>query len=161
MSSRHSNSSCCSLLDDASMADLSNADWDIPFHEEGLDMKGNLTPSMSSDECINSKKCIAYNDCIVKLLKAAIGDTCKKCGKPMTIRQTARASCLVCIWECSANKSHPKGRWASQPQLCGMYACNLLIPTCLLLSGNNYAKVALLAKFLNLGFVEASNFYRY
>ena len=74
MSSRHSNSSCCSLLDDASMADLSNADWDILFHEEWLDIKGNLTPSMSSDECINSKKCIAYNDCIVKLLKATIGD---------------------------------------------------------------------------------------
>lgn len=42
-----------------------------------------------------------------------------------------------------------------------MYAGNLVVPAAALISGSNYSKVAMMTKFMHLGFVGETNFYRY
>ena len=59
-------------------------------------------------------------------------------------------------------KGHKGRRWSSQPKLRkrGVYAGEFLLATNILLSGNNFAKVALLFKFMNLGMVRRVQFER-
>ena len=119
-----------------------------------------LAVKMTNEGAIRTTKCIAFNECLKKLLQFAVGTKCKECGTDLAFRDVMKGTCLVLMWECALNGKHHKGSWASQPRLHNMYAGNLITPTCLLLSGNSYAKVALMAKFLNLGFTSASSFYR-
>uniref|UniRef100_A0A667Y0C1 THAP-type domain-containing protein n=1 Tax=Myripristis murdjan TaxID=586833 RepID=A0A667Y0C1_9TELE len=57
-------------------------------------------------------------------------------------------------------KGHPLWRWNSQPVMkFGMQAGDFLLSTNILLSGNNYAKVALLFKFMNMGMVNKNTFF--
>ena len=121
----------------------------------------NLRLQMSKEQAIKSKKCIAYNDIIEQLLKAVVGENCKRCDDMIEFKQIKLGTCLVVKWKCPNYKAgHSSGTWASQPMLHGMYAGNLLVPSCLVLSGNNFAKLALMAKFLNLNFVSKAMFYR-
>ena len=48
---------------------------------------------------------------------------------------------------------HPVHKWSSQPYLSlkGTSAGDFLLATNILISGNNYQKIALLFKFMNLG----------
>ena len=120
-----------------------------------------LRVQMSKEQAIKAQKCIAYTDVIEQLLKAVVGETCKNCEDMIEFKQIKLGTCLVIKWRCPNYQSgHSSGTWASQPMLHGMYAGNLLVPACLLLSGNNFAKLALMAKFLNLNFVSKSMFYR-
>lgn len=51
--------------------------------------------------------------------------------------------------------------WTSQPAFkFGMLAGDFMLGTNILLSGNNYSKVALLFHFMNMGMLSATSFYR-
>lgn len=53
-------------------------------------------------------------------------------------------------------------QWNSQPTFkYGMQAGDFLLASNIILSGNNYAKVALLFRFMNMGIVERSTFFKY
>ena len=77
-----------------------------------------------------------------------------------TMANTASHSVCVCLQKCA--KGHKGARWASQPRLRqrGVYAGNFLLATNILLSGNNFAKVALLMQFMRLGMIARSDFNR-
>lgn len=58
-------------------------------------------------------------------------------------------------------RGHTVWKWASQPILkYGMLAGDFMLSSNILLSGNNYAKISLLLKFMNMGMVERSTFFR-
>ncbi|KAL0966027.1 hypothetical protein UPYG_G00289710 [Umbra pygmaea] len=62
-------------------------------------------------------------------------------------------------WICP--NGHSLWKWNSQPTLkFGMQAGDFMMATNILLSGNNYTKVALLFKFMNVGMVERSSFFK-
>ena len=114
---------------------------------------------MNADESIANQKCIAFSACIRQLIEMAVGEKCRKCGARLTLTDKMVATCLVVTWCCPVSKSHCSGKWSSQPWTAGVYAGNLLVPSSLILSGNNYAKVTLMAKFLRLGFVSKASHY--
>lgn len=61
-------------------------------------------------------------------------------------------------WLCSTG--HSLWRWNSQPLLkFGMQSGDFMLSTNILLSGNNYTKIALLLKFMNMGVVAKSTFF--
>lgn len=146
---------------DATNIDFNDPDWTFPLQDKNIKIAKSLRVQMTKQQCIESKKCIAYNVCLEKLVEIAVGSECPICHSDLKFTQVKRGTCLLLQWECREDPKHKKGNWASQPRLEGMYAGNLLLPTSLLLSGNNYRKVALMAKFFNLGFFAESNFYRY
>ena len=56
---------------------------------------------------------------------------------------------------------HEVNRWSSSPMLPnGVYSANLQAVSSVVVSGNNFAKIALFAKFLGLAFPGSSSFYR-
>ena len=59
------------------------------------------------------------------------------------------------------HQGHSVWRWNSQPTLkYGMHAGDFMLSSNILLSGNNYGKVALLFKFMNLGIVHRTTFFK-
>ena len=135
--------------------------WILPEQDDHLPV---TSIQMDPEMCVNTSKCIAFNECILDLVKKTVHPFCKKCNQPLNFGETKSGTCLIVVWKCKeiAKKKggHTYGTWASQPRLHNMYAGNLLVPAATLVSGNNYTKLAMLAKFLNLGFVADSNFYR-
>lgn len=59
---------------------------------------------------------------------------------------------------CPSN--HVAYHWCSQPVLRRLHAGDLMTSAAILTSGNNYAKVAMFAKFLKLHFPCSSTFHR-
>lgn len=51
--------------------------------------------------------------------------------------------------------------WSSQPMFNKLRAGNLLLSTCLLLSGNSFTKIAMFFKFLNLKFISNTLFHQH
>ena len=120
-----------------------------------------LKVNLTKERTIKATKCIAYAEVLEKLLAAAVGHSCKECDDWLTFKHIKIGTCLVIKWTCpNGQAGHSSGSWASQPMLSGMYAGNLLVPTALILSGNNFTKVALMAKFLNLNFISKASFFR-
>ena len=156
---------CCCCFSDLEVSDVAfDPDWDEPDTAREETATGNMTLHMSLQAIRNSPKCLAFNDCLVDLVKSFVGLCCAKCQHPLTFTTTTAGTCLVIRWMCPGRKkyerAHTKGSWASQPRFENMWAGNMLTPTCLALSGNSYQKIALFAKFLKLGFISHSSFYR-
>ena len=155
------NYSYCSH-DDATNIHFSDEDeGDDPDWELKHPPAPKLRLQMTKEQAIKAKKSIVYNEAIELLLKAIVGESCKKCQDIIDFKQIKVGTCLVIKWKCPNYQSgHASGSWSSQPMLHGMHAGNLLVPSTVVLSGNNFAKIALMAKFLNLGFLSKAAFYR-
>jgi hypothetical protein len=143
---------------DATWENLEVGDEDVTHRSNKR--RTNFIFKTSKQEAISEKKCIAFEGAILKLIHFAVGKTCSLCHEPIDFTTTMYATCMMIKWKCSYGEKHIEGIWSSQPNLFGMKAGNLLVPVCHMLSGNSYVKTALFAKFLNLGFVGQSNYYR-
>lgn len=129
--------------------------------ESGAASCGPRTGDIDEHDVVQEGKCIAYNYLILDVVKMAFGRRCSACDKRLLYNTVTKGTCLLVTWRCESNQcTNSSSSWSSQPRVKQMYACNLLVPSCLLLSGNNYSKVALFARFLNLGFVGEAYCYR-
>ncbi|CAM4732662.1 unnamed protein product [Leuciscus chuanchicus] len=114
---------------------------------------------------------ITYNDNLLQLardLKLPI----KKCkhmdrlsGVPCPgvppFQVTLKPWGIVAVLEWLCPFGHSQWKWNSQPTLkFGMQGGDFMLATNILLSGNNYRKVALLFKFMAMGMVTESTYYR-
>ncbi|XP_077065699.1 uncharacterized protein LOC143718569 [Siphateles boraxobius] len=83
------------------------------------------------------------------------------CGasKPFEVVVKSKGTAAVVEWICP--RGHTVWRWSSPPTLkYGMHAGDFLLSTNILLSGNNFTKVALLFKFMNIKIVNRTTFHR-
>ena len=112
-------------------------------------------------QLVQMEKCIVFTDRILELLKMVHGVNCNRsdCCRQWQYIKTYVGSCLVVTWKCSSG--HFGGSWSAQPLTNRMRAGNLLLSSCLLLSGNSYTKTALFFKFLNVKFISKSLFYQH
>ncbi|KAK3725325.1 hypothetical protein QZH41_016412 [Actinostola sp. cb2023] len=103
---------------------------------------------------ITSDKVITTVDKITELLSHCqiVG-----CNDTTTVKTRIVGTTLEIWYVCS--KGH-RGKWTSSEEYQGMYANNLLMSSAILLSGNNFAKVELLSKFMGLGCPSSSSFHR-
>ena len=115
---------------------------------------------------------------------------CKKCGtpKPFAIRIASRGTAAIITWvslfvckfsNCfckywvhsfmyvflcvlqTCTQGHIVWKWSSQPYLNnGMLYGDFLLSCNLLFSGNNYSKIKLLFKFMNMGMVNRTTFHK-
>ncbi|XP_062379106.1 uncharacterized protein LOC134067711 isoform X2 [Sardina pilchardus] len=123
------------------------------------------------DDVIGHPASIVYHDCLRQLAEHIVLPMSKCTAKdPVTKQQCcAQAPFEICIksrgtaavveWMCP--QGHSVWRWSSQPMFkYGMLVGDFMLASNILLSGNNYAKISLLFKFMNMGMVERSNFFR-
>ncbi|XP_065133775.1 uncharacterized protein [Paramisgurnus dabryanus] len=126
---------------------------------------------MVVDDIIGHPASIAYHDSLkqlaeylllpVSMCSAKDPNSKAECRAPapFEINVRSRGTAAVVEWMCP--RGHTVWKWASQPILkYGMLAGDFMLSTNILLSGNNYAKISLLFKFMNMGMVERSTFFR-
>ncbi|XP_065099320.1 uncharacterized protein [Paramisgurnus dabryanus] len=126
---------------------------------------------MVDDDIIGHPASIAYHDSLkqlaeylllpVSMCSAKDPNSKAECRAPapFEINVRSRGTAAVVEWMCP--RGHTVWKWASQPILkYGMLAGDFMLSTNILLSGNNYTKISLLFKFMNMGMVERSTFFR-
>ncbi|XP_038547974.1 uncharacterized protein LOC119882029 [Micropterus salmoides] len=124
---------------------------------------------LCEDDIIGVRASIVYENCLRQLATFLIlpvdkctgllrtGAPCN-CVAPFEINITTKGTAATIEWICPNGDS--LWRWNSQPVMkFGMQAGDFLLYTNILLSGNNYAKVALLFKFMNMGMVNRNTFF--
>jgi hypothetical protein len=118
-------------------------------------------PDILPAHIVDMEKCIVFTSKILELLHKIHGVVCNRstCGKKWVYTETYVGSCLVVTWKCSSG--HLGGSWSSQPMFNKLRAGNLLLSTCLLLSGNSFIKIAMFFKFLNLKFISNTLFHQH
>ena len=145
--------------------ELECEDPEFQPQEETESSDQSVTESVITDPTplhfIEMEKCVVFTDRILELLKSLYGSNCSRhgCPKQWEFKKTYVGSCLVVTWKCSSG--HLGGSWSSQPMYNGMRVGNMLLSSCLLLSGNSYTKIALLFKFVNLKFISKTLFYQH
>ncbi|XP_028296913.1 uncharacterized protein LOC114458700 [Gouania willdenowi] len=126
---------------------------------------------MVEDDIIGHPASITYHDSLKRLAEYLClpVNTCpgkdsktkQKCMEtgPFEINIKSRGTAAVIEWKCPFG--HTVWKSCSQPTLkYGMLVGDFMLSTNILLSGNNYAKISLLFKFMKLGMVERSTFFR-
>nr|XP_055049509.1 uncharacterized protein LOC129435004 isoform X2 [Misgurnus anguillicaudatus] len=126
---------------------------------------------LSEDDLVGKTASITYNDNLLDLamhLKLPVqkctfadrvlGIACSG-AQPFQVAMKTRGTGVVLEWLCPFG--HSIWKWNSQPTLkFGMQGGDFMLSANILLSGNNYRKVALLFKFMSMGMVTESTFYR-
>ncbi|XP_059378891.1 uncharacterized protein LOC132114662 [Carassius carassius] len=125
---------------------------------------------MVEDDIIGQPASITYHSCLkllaeylvlpVNMCTAKDTNTNAECGahKPFEFNIHSRGTAAIVEWICC--NGHTVWKWSSQPNFkYGMLAGDFMLACNILLSGNNYAKISLLFKFMNMGMVEKSSFF--
>ncbi|KAK7883964.1 hypothetical protein WMY93_027087 [Mugilogobius chulae] len=122
-------------------------------------------------DIIGQHASIVYHKCMLELAQFLLlpSDGCKgrnadsneECGEkpPFNISISHRGTAMIVKWICQNN--HVVWEWNSQPVFkFGMQSGDFMLSTNILLSGNNYSKVALMFKYMNMGMVTKSTYFR-
>lgn len=135
------------------------------YHEETIHLQegqGASTvaePSLKRElELANKPKVITTVD----KLRELIPSVCKVCAEVVCVNEKMSGAVMVIQWNCSNGHSNC---WNSSEVLTvknnqKVYVNNIQLSAAILLSGNNFGKVELFAKFLNLQSISESVFYR-
>lgn len=124
---------------------------------------------LCEEDIIGVRAAVMYENCLKQLIKFVAlpvdrctgvlrtGQVCDSAA-PFQTNIFFKGTAMSVEWICP--NGHCLWRWNSQPVLkFGMQAGDFLLSTNILLSGNNYYKVALLFKFMNLGMVNPNTFF--
>ena len=93
-----------------------------------------------------------------RLLDLLTGQHCKCCSALVSVTKHVIQGCTLIAWFTCLN-GH-KSKWSSSYDYCGVWANNLQLAASIILSGNNFTKIELMAKFFNLQFISSSTYYR-
>ncbi|KAL0973307.1 hypothetical protein UPYG_G00201750 [Umbra pygmaea] len=123
------------------------------------------------DDVTGRQASITYHDCLkqlgeylvlpVNMCNAKDSHTKVECGapRPFEVNIKSRGTAAILEWLCP--HGHTVWKWSSQPTFkYGMLAGDFMLACNILLSGNNYAKISLLFKFMKMGMVDRSSFFR-
>ncbi|XP_048728592.1 uncharacterized protein LOC125646390 [Ostrea edulis] len=142
--------------------DIENTDMEV---ESGENFTGpgitQISSMTESESVLKADKVIAYEEQLLQLASTKINDKCivKGCSETLKLSTKYVASAMYIVWSCA--NAHIRHRWCSQPVLNkGLHSGDLMISAAILFSGNNFSKVALMAKFLDLHFPSQSSFTR-
>ena len=102
----------------------------------------------------NETKVICSLDLLLDVFKTCHEPGCKN---DCVVKHHLVGPSVVINWTCS---SEHKGKFESSRDVNEMKAINLQTAASILLSGNNFAKIEKMAKFLGLSFISESTFYR-
>ncbi|KAI4824091.1 hypothetical protein KUCAC02_012634, partial [Chaenocephalus aceratus] len=123
------------------------------------------------DDIIGHPASIVYHDSVHQMAKYLVlpvnmcnamdpttNVECRAPG-PFKISVKSRGTAAIVEWMCL--HGHTVWKWGSQPALkYGMLVGDFMLASNILLSGTNYAKISLLFRFMKMGMVERSSFFR-
>ncbi|KAL5017769.1 hypothetical protein ScPMuIL_005150 [Solemya velum] len=109
---------------------------------------------LTRDSC-----CIVYVECLKNLASIKVECVCdrKGCKQQVEMTTSTVGSAFYLTWKCL--NGHIVYKWVSQPVLNrGLHGGDLLSAAAIVASGNNFAKIALFAKFMKLNFLGSNTF---
>ncbi|XP_041834095.1 uncharacterized protein LOC121635100 [Melanotaenia boesemani] len=137
------------------------------YSDSACDLR--LPQVKTAEHIVGAKASIIYEECLRHLASFVTlpvqkcaklketGEVCQQCP-PYRVHIKERGTASVLEWICA--DGHLVWQWVSQPVMkFGMQAGDFMLSTNILLSGNNYNKVALLFKFMNMGMVGRGTFF--
>ncbi|XP_026177256.1 uncharacterized protein LOC113138747 [Mastacembelus armatus] len=137
-----------------------------PSADSGLPHKLEV---LCEDDIVGHEASIVYHDSLKQLVTHLIlpVKTCTakdpaaqvEChaSQPFEVKVTSQGTAAAVEWVCPSG--HTVWSWTSQPSMkSGMQVGDFMLATNILLSGNNYEKVALLFKNMNMGMVDPKTF---
>ena len=104
---------------------------------------------------ISEQKFIVSESKVIELFKGK----CKEpgCASECTVKSKGVGCTMELRWSCGNGHN---GKWQSSNKYREMYSNNIQFSSALLLSGNNYAKIDLMSRFLGLSCPSKSSFLR-
>ncbi|XP_068589397.1 zinc finger protein with KRAB and SCAN domains 7-like [Cebidichthys violaceus] len=143
---------------------------DVPekLKPEEMQLPTELHKVLSEEDIVGSRASIVYEESL-RQLATLLHLPVKRCRyrmstglmcfglPPFECLIEQRCTAFVVEWVCP--RGHVVWSWTSQPTFkFGMLAGDFMLGTNILLSGNNYSKVALLFRFMNMGVVSPATF---
>ena len=102
----------------------------------------------------NASKVICSLNLLLEVFKKCHTPDCKN---DCEVKYHLVGTSVVIDWKCPARH---KGRFCSSKDVNEIKANNLQAAAAIMLSGNNFAKIEKMAKFLGLSFISHTTFYR-
>ncbi|XP_070554570.1 uncharacterized protein [Ptychodera flava] len=147
-------------------------DDDEDDDQEGLDDVDEAEESLGSglvriksdadaDNVLQDEFCLISLQQLILLAETSIKSTCSdsKCNEKLSISTESVGSAVYLKWVCPAG--HLEYKWCSQPILKRrLHSGDLLTSAAILMSGNNFRKISLFARMLNLKLVSPSTFHK-
>nr|XP_054591661.1 uncharacterized protein LOC107376739 isoform X4 [Nothobranchius furzeri] len=144
-------------------------DCNIPEATDATPVPDKVVVNIPGD-IIGQPVSMVYHKCIQQLAEFLLlpvqvctekdPQTSEECGAsaPFIINISSRGTAMIVKWCCP--KSHVVWQWNSQPTFkFGMQAGDFMLSSNILLSGNNFAKIALMFKYMNMGMVTRNTFF--
>ncbi|XP_070532827.1 uncharacterized protein [Ptychodera flava] len=128
---------------------------------ENVENISRITTEEDVSGLLNDHVCLTYMQQLLVLANAKINSIChvSNCKGAVQVSKEVIGSALYLKWACPAN--HTNFKWCSQPLLNRrLHSGDLITSAAILLSGNNYGKIHLFAKMLNLKIVSKATFYK-
>ncbi|XP_034401521.1 zinc finger protein 420-like [Cyclopterus lumpus] len=150
------------------MADETSHGVSEKLGAEAMQLPAELHKVLTEEDIVGSRASVVYEESL-RQLATLLHLPVKRCRYRMStglmcfglppfeclIQQ--RCTAFVVEWVCP--RGHVVWSWTSQPTFkFGMLAGDFMLGTNILLSGNNYSKVALLFRFMNMGVLSPATF---
>ncbi|XP_062600602.1 uncharacterized protein LOC134262243 [Saccostrea cucullata] len=132
--------------------------------ESNDDLRPGIAKILTPEEiegCKEDRPFLVYLSQLHTLAEVRVLPNCqlKGCKKPVHLEKAVVGSALYFKWNCS--DGHQAQQWCSQPVLNrGMHLGDLTLSSSILLSGSNFQKVSMMAKFMKLPIVSKNSFYK-
>ncbi|XP_043927201.1 uncharacterized protein LOC122801710 [Protopterus annectens] len=134
-------------------------------HTECTEGEGSMSVSPLSidlEDCAESLSketvLLVYKNNLLQLARKCIMPRCDICQEVLSLSDKMKGSCIVLSWACC--NGHVAYRWSSQQTIRnGLHAGDLMLAAAIFMSGNNYAKIELLAQCLGLSVLREDSYY--
>ncbi|KAJ8046721.1 hypothetical protein HOLleu_05492 [Holothuria leucospilota] len=139
---------------------------DDVFEVEEGDEPGSASEDETTDqsernieEIVSDQTFIAYTRSTLQLLSEIPVEKCcvKACLSAPVLKQKRIGTALSVTWECE--RGHVSKKWNSQPKVRRNFAADISLSAAILLSGNNYSKIRMLFRCMNLGMCNSNLHY--
>ncbi|KAH3843922.1 hypothetical protein DPMN_117457 [Dreissena polymorpha] len=113
-------------------------------------------------DLVRERKCIAFDRNLLELARLKVTSVCDRKNCRSNVKMTTKrvGSSTTIQWKCEA-KAHLVKQWSSQPVVRKKPAGDIILSTAILVSGNNYEKVRLLATVMNLNITPSTQHHQY
>ncbi|XP_043935934.1 uncharacterized protein LOC122808886 [Protopterus annectens] len=114
---------------------------------------------LSAESLSTESVVLVYKNKLIQLAQKCMIQHCDICREGVSVTNTVKGSCIKLSWVCC--NGHIAYQWSSQHTVRkGLHLGDVMIAAAIFLTGNNYAKIALLAKCLGLAFIHQASYYR-
>ncbi|XP_071854279.1 uncharacterized protein [Apostichopus japonicus] len=136
-------------------ADL-DLDTILSFAETDQSEDEDVDDGTGSEACAEDTLFITYKESLLQLLKDCRPKSCvrESCQSPPQDVTKFVGTAVGVKWICA--HGHVSKIWHSQPKLKGNNAGDIAVSAAVILSGNNYAKIKMMFRFMNLGMCHSA-----